>query len=161
MGQNALYTAPWGQILSFWPFWTSHWAPKGHFGVIWRLWARNLLSCKSPKYCSNGTNGRSKMAKNSKFDPIEQCTMHFGTFSRSQILVDLAGLQTPPSRYDAGHQTPPSGGPQISPKSLRASRGAHSGCSQINVNKRHIRNNSLANNGYFPFFFSIINNGKL
>ena len=26
MVQNALETAPWGQILSFWPFWTSHWA---------------------------------------------------------------------------------------------------------------------------------------
>ena len=46
------------------------------------------------------------MAKNSKFGPMKQCTVHFGPFWRSQILVDLAGLQTPP-RYDEGYQTPP------------------------------------------------------
>ena len=110
----------------FGPFW-------GHFGVILRL---NLLSRKSPKYCSNGPlgpNGRSKMAKNSKFGSMEQFLVHLGPFWRGQILVDPvdpAGHQTHPHSGE-GHQTlpwcaapdpppiwcaapdPPSGRPQI------------------------------------------------
>ena len=35
------------------------------------------------------------MAKNSKFGPMEQFLVHFGPFWRGQILVDLAGVQTP------------------------------------------------------------------
>ena len=45
------------------------------------------------------------MAKNSKFGPREQFLVHFGPFWRGQILVDFAGLQTPPP--GAGYQTPP------------------------------------------------------
>ena len=100
-------------------FFTGFW---GHFGVILRL---NLLRRKSPKHCSNGPlgpNGRSKMAKNSKIGPMERFLVHFGIFWRGQLLVDLAGQQTPPSpgagqtpppygagrqTHGAGHQTPP------------------------------------------------------
>ena len=52
------------------------------------------------------------MAKNSKFGRMEQFLVHFGPFWRGQILVDLAGLQTPPLVRDtilpsgAPHQTP-------------------------------------------------------
>ena len=52
------------------------------------------------------------MAKNSKFGTMEQFLVHFGPFWRGQILVDLAGLQTPHLMWgirppsDAGHHTP-------------------------------------------------------
>ena len=38
MIQIALYTALWGQILSFWPFWTSHWAQEGHCCSTWAIY---------------------------------------------------------------------------------------------------------------------------
>ena len=69
----------------------------GHFGVIWRLWSRNLLSRKSPKYCSNdplGPMGGPKWPKPQNLTPgAVQCILD--QFWRGRILVDLCGLQTP------------------------------------------------------------------
>ena len=46
MVQNALKTAPWGQLLSFWPFWTSHWAPEGHCCSTWAIYDLADLASK-------------------------------------------------------------------------------------------------------------------
>ena len=46
MVQNPLKTAPWGQILSFWPFWTSHWAPEGHCCSTWAIYDLADLASK-------------------------------------------------------------------------------------------------------------------
>ena len=74
------------------------------------------------------------MAKNSKFGPMERFLVHFGPFWRGQILVDLAGQQTPslwcgapdPPPHWCGHQTtpygvgtrPPPGAPHQTPPPL-------------------------------------------
>ena len=57
MVQNALYTAPWGKILSFWPFWTSHWAQRVIAAVLGRFATQQILGPEppnDPKMTQNG-----------------------------------------------------------------------------------------------------------
>ena len=61
---------------------------RGHLGT----WGRNLLSRKPARSCSSvlwRPNERSKMAKNSKSDPVVLCTVHLRPFWGGRILTDF------------------------------------------------------------------------